>query len=98
MLFMCQGKAKPGLSTDDQQKVLGLFASWKPPAGIEVKQHYISATGGDFVVVETDSVAALIEATALWAPFVVYEVTPIVAVADGVGSIQRAEATRRNLI
>lgn len=98
MLFMCQGKAKPGLSPDDQQKVIGLFATWQPPAGMDIKAHYVSATGGDFVIVETDSVATLIEATALWAPFVVYEVTPIVSVADGVGSIQRADATRRTLI
>lgn len=98
MLFMCQGKAKPGLSPEDQRKVLGLFATWQPPAGLEIKAHYVTATGGDFVVVETDSVATLIEATALWAPFVVYEVTPIVAVADGVLSIQRAEEKRRTLI
>jgi hypothetical protein len=98
MLFMCQGKAKPGLSPEDQQKVVGLFAAWRPPAGLEIKAHYVSATGGDFVVVETDSVTALLEATALWAPYVVYEVTPIIAVADGVGSIRRADETRRALV
>jgi hypothetical protein len=98
MLFMCQGKARPGLSVEDQQKVLQLFASWKPPAGIEIKAHYLGAAGGDYVIVETSSVEALIEATSIWAPFVVYEVTPIVEAQLGVAGVTRADELRRSLL
>jgi len=98
MLFMCQGKPQPGLAAEEQKKALELFAAWKPPAGLEIKAHYLAASGGDFVVVETDSVATLIEATATWAPFVAYEVTPIVVVQDGVGGLARGEQARSKLI
>jgi hypothetical protein len=98
MLFMCAGKARPGLSMEDRQKVLQLFRSWVPPAGLEIKGHYVNATGGDYVLVETDSVEPIIEATAMWAPFVEYEVTPIIAVQDGIGRLARAEETRRALL
>ena len=98
MLFMCQGTMKPGLSVDERQKVLQLFATWTPPAGLEIKAHYVSAAGGDYVIVETTSAEVLIEATAIWAPFVSYEVTPILAAQDAVGGIRRAEDTRRTLI
>lgn len=98
MLFMCQGTAKPGLSTEQRQQVLRLFAAWTPPPGLEIKGHYVSASGGDFVIVETASVECLIEATATWAPFVDYVVTPIVAAQDGVGGIERAEAARPALL
>ena len=60
MLFMCAGKARPGLSMEDRQKVLQLFRSWVPPAGLEIKGHYVNATGGDYVLVETDSVEPII--------------------------------------
>jgi hypothetical protein len=98
MLFMCHGTPRPGLTSEDRQKVLQIFTGWRPPAGMEIKAHYVSATGCDYVVVETESVNALIEATAMWAPYVSYEVAPIVAVADGVGSIERAEVARRALV
>jgi hypothetical protein len=98
MLFMCQGTIKAGLAADERQKVLRLFAGWKPPAGLEIKAHYVSAAGSDYVIVETTSAEALIEATAIWAPFVSYEVTPITAAQDAVGVIKRAEDSRRTLL
>lgn len=98
MLFMCQGRPKPGLSPDDQSRALRLFAGWAPPQGLEVRAHYAAAGGGDFVIVETDSVEALIEATAAWAPFLSYEVTPIVAVREGVGGLARACEARAKIL
>ena len=98
MLFMCQGTTRPGLSADERQKVLQLFAGWTPPAGLDIKAHYVSAEGTDYVIVETTSAATLIEATAIWAPFVSYAVTPIVAAQDAVAEIKRAEDKRRTLI
>jgi hypothetical protein len=98
MLFMCQGKPQPGLSQEQRQKGLQLFGAWQPPAGMTIQAHYVSATGGDYIVVETDSVEVLIEAIATWAPFVVYEVTPIAAVQQGVERIARADTVRAQLI
>jgi hypothetical protein len=98
MLFMCHGTTKPGLTVDERQKVLQLFAAWVPPAGLAIQAHYVSPSGEDYVVVDTASVDVLIEATAIWAPFVDYEVTPIVAAQDAVIGIQRAEEKRRTLI
>lgn len=98
MLFMCQGTPRAGLSIDDRQKVLQLFAAWVPPAGIAIEAHYLTAEGGDLVIVETGSIDALLEATAIWAPFVDYRVTPIVEATTGAESIARAESTRRTLI
>jgi hypothetical protein len=72
MLFMCHGKPKPGLTTEDRRQVLKLFAGWQPPAALQIKGHWIAADGSDYVVVETDSVACLIEATGIWAPYVDY--------------------------
>jgi hypothetical protein len=98
MLFMCQGTAREGLSPQQRQQVLQLFAGWTPPPGLEIKAHYVSAEGGDFVVVETTSAEALLEATALWAPFVAYRVTPIIEAPAGVASLTRAETTRQTLL
>lgn len=98
MLFMCQGRPRPGLTQDDQKKALDLFRSWQPPAGLEIRAHYLGATGGDFIVIETDSLGALVEAVAIWAPFVTYEVTPIVAVQEGIECVARAESARTKLI
>jgi hypothetical protein len=98
MLFMCQGRPKPGLAPEDQQRAIQLFGAWTPPAGLQIRAHYAAANGGDYVIIETDSVEALIEATATWAPFLTYEVIPIVAVQEGVGSLSRAFTTRASLI
>ena len=98
MLFMCHGKPKPVLSTDDRRQVLKLFAGWQPPAAMQIKAHWVAADGTDFVVVETDSVAALIEATGIWAPYIEYDVTPIAEAAEAVGGIARAEDVRSAIL
>jgi hypothetical protein len=98
MLFMCAGKARSGLTSEDRQNVLKLFQTWTPPSGIEIKAHYATASGGDYVIVEASSVEPIIEATAMWAPFIDYDVTPIIAIREGVGGLVRAEATRTALL
>jgi len=98
MLFMCHGKPRPGLTAEDRRQALQLFGSWQPPAGMEIRAHYVAATGGDFIVVETASAEVLLEAIATWAPFVDYEVTPIVDVRSGVERIAHADTVRTQLI
>ena len=98
MLFMCHGKARPGQSAEDRQKVLRIFAGWTPPAEMKIQAHYVDACGNDYVVVETSSAEALIEATSVWAPFIDYTVTPIVAAPSAVERIRSAESTRQQLL
>lgn len=98
MLFMCHGTPKPGLTVEDRRKVVELFRAWTPPAGLDIKAHYVDATGGDYVIVETSTAEALLEATAMWAPYVEYAITPLIAVTSAVERIASAEQTRQQLL
>ena len=98
MLFMCHGRSRPGLSAEDRQKVVRIFEGWTPPAEMKIVAHYVDPCGSDFVVVETTSAEALLEATAIWAPYVDYTVTPVVAAASAVERIRSAEQTRQQLL
>ncbi len=90
MLFMCHGEARPGLTESELRRALQAFEGWKPPAGIEIKAHYVAAGAGDFVVIETSSASALIEAAATWAPFLNYRFYPIAEVGEGASRLKRA--------
>jgi hypothetical protein len=90
MLFMCHGEPRPGLTESELRRALQVFAGWKPPAGLEIKAHYVAAGGGDFIVVETSSAQVLIEAAAVWAPFLSYRFYPIAEVGEGANLLKRA--------
>ena len=98
MLFMFGGRPRVGLGEADQQRALAVFRAWKAPDGLAIKAHYVTATGGDFVIAETTSVEAMIEAVSAWAPFQTYEVSPIVEVSEGTGSIARAVEARLQIL
>ena len=98
MLFMFTGRPRAGLAEADQQRALGVFRGWTPPSGMTIKAHYVAATGGDFVIVETSSVEAMIEAVAVWAPFITYEVVPIVEASDGAASMARGVTIRTQIV
>jgi hypothetical protein len=98
MLFMCRGQAKPGLSIEDRQKVVQLFGAFTPPAGVQIQAHWVDTNGGDYVVIETSSAEALLEATAIWAPFIDYTVTPIMPATAAVERIQSAEQVRQQIL
>jgi hypothetical protein len=90
MLFMCHGRPRENLSEAEVQRALRVFSSWTPPAGVEIRAHYAAASGGDFVVIETDSAAALLEAASVWRPFLHYTFEPIVPVSEGASAIGKA--------
>ena len=98
MLFMFRGEPKPGMSEEEQKRALQVFRGWKPPAGMTVKAHYLGVSGGDYVIVEADSVEVMIEAVANWAPFVNYTADPIVEVTQGVGALDRAVSARAAIV
>lgn len=98
MLFMCRGQARPGLSAEDRRKVVQIFRGFTPPAGMQIQAHWVDTSGGDYVVIETASAEALLEATAVWAPYIEYTVTPIMPAPAAVERIESAEQTRLQLL
>lgn len=91
-----QGEARAvgGGSAEDRAHLRG----WTPPADLRIQAHYVDTSGGDYVVIETTSAEALLEATSIWAPFIDYTVTPIVVAPTAVERIRSAEQTRSQLL
>lgn len=96
MQFMCIGKWR-GLGEDGQQRMLAVYEGWKPPKGLQILQHWVTPSGGDFVVVEVESPEALGEGIANWAPFIDYEVYPISPIGDAFPGLKRAMLERADL-
>jgi hypothetical protein len=94
MLFQVSYKGKPSGKEADDKRVLQVFSKWTPPAGIEIKCHYIRPDGGGFLVIEANSVTPLIEAIAPYATYLEYEVTPIADAGEAVPALGRAYAWR----
>jgi hypothetical protein len=81
-----------------QRRVLDVFAKWAPPTTMTIHQFLSRVDGGGaFMVVETDNPADLIGATSKFAPFIAYEVCPVVDIADAVGAAQEAIAFRESI-
>ena len=94
MLFHLSYRPRPNLDEAGAKRALELFLKWKPPAGSEIKAHYARPDGGGFAVVEANSLAPLIEATAVWEVFFDQEVVPVMDMAEAVPAIQRGIAWR----
>jgi hypothetical protein len=90
MLLEISYKSRANASEANDKRVMQLFGKWKPPAGLEVKAHYLRADGSGFLIVEADSAAPLLEANAVYSTWLEYEVTPIVDISEAVPAIDRA--------
>ena len=74
---------------------LKLFTEWQPPQGLEFKAFYSWAnSNGGIAIAEVSSAAALLEATAAFAPYLSFEAVPIVEQTEAVGLFQRSIAFR----
>ncbi len=64
---------------ESTQRALEVFAKWQPAAGTTFHQFVgrLDAEGG-FAVVETDNPAELLDATAKFAPYNIFQVYPVV--------------------
>lgn len=85
MLFVVQ------YDVNDSRTGLSRFVNWAPPAGFEFKAHYTRADDkGGFAIVETGTVALLLEATASFSDVMDFTVTPVMDIQEAVPIMQKA--------
>jgi hypothetical protein len=85
MLFADIYTFKEDLSEENQKRVVQVFTSWAPPAGVEFKAHYEFADGsGGIVIMEVSTAAALYEGNVAFSPFMHFRVEPLVDIKEGV--------------
>lgn len=80
------------------QRALQLFSKWEPPAGATFHQFVgrVDAEGG-FAVVETDNPAELLDGTAKFAPFNVFQIHPVVDIGDWAQTAQAGADFRSSI-
>ncbi len=96
MLFMCHGVWRD-LDEDDQQRMLDVYQTWSPPAGLTIQGQWVTPDGQDFVLVEADSVEVVSEGAANWAPFIDYTIHAIATAEAALPAIARAVAARAKM-
>lgn len=95
MLFAGIYTFKEDRSEESQKRVVQVFANWRPPAGYEIKAHYVLADGsGGVVIAETSAAAAAYEAAAAFTPFMHFRVAPVLDVTESVPITTRVSAWR----
>lgn len=71
------------------RRALQLFSKWQPPDGSTFHQFVGRIDGeGGFAVVETDDPAELLDGTSKFAPFNLFQLYPVVDMADWARSAQ----------
>jgi hypothetical protein len=89
MSFLRNGSAAENEAA--QRRLLDVYSSWKPPAGMTFQQFLTRCDGGGgFAVVETDNAADLIDATSKFGAYIDYQIHPVVEIADGIEAAQEA--------
>ncbi len=95
MLFVAMYHTRAGSSEETERRSLQLFANWQPPQGFAFRAHYSRADGrGGIAIVETDSAAAMLEATAPFATFFDFETVPVLDITEAVGILGRVDEWR----
>lgn len=70
-------------SEEAERRSLEVFQVWQAPAGAEFQGFYGFADGsGGVALIEADSAQALARTTAPWAPWLRFEVTPIIPIEE----------------
>jgi hypothetical protein len=83
---------------EDLRRALELFSKWQPPAGSTFHQFVGRIDGeGGFAVVETDDPAELLEGTAKFAPFNVFQLHPVVDMTDWAQAVQQGVDWRASI-
>lgn len=95
MLFASIYTFREDYGEETGRRVLQVFANWKPPAGYEIKAHYVLADGsGGVVIAEASAAAAAYEAAAAFTPFMHFRVAPVLDVTESVPIATRVLAWR----
>ena len=93
MLFAAIYTPRGTVTEESQKRSLQLFTNWQPP--FEFKANYTRGDGkGGISIIESDSVEAVIEGIAPWAPFFEFDVTPVMPIEDALPALQRANDWR----
>ena len=78
---------------EGDKRSLQLFMSWEPP--IEFSAHWARADGdGGIAIFEAESAAQVLEGLAPWAPWLKFDVIPIVPIEDAVPILMGINAWR----
>ena len=82
-------------SEDAEERSLGVFAEWTPPAGAEFQGFYAFAdSSGGVAIIDVDSAATLARTTAPFVPWMTFTATPIIPIEEGAGIGAEAAAFR----
>ena len=89
MLFQVNYTTRSGGSAQQNEasakRSLALFGKWSPPAGMEIKSFYARADGkGGTVIVETNSVEALLDGPTKFSAINEFEIVPILDITTAV--------------
>ncbi len=83
MLFATVYTSRGEGSEEAAKRVQQIYSQWKPPAGVEIKAFYSMADGsGGIVISEATTAAQILEAISPFAPYMEYNVTPIVVIGE----------------
>ncbi len=101
MKFVVSWTARPGSDPEanlqSSDSLLRAFGSWTPPAAWTISEFLTRADGrGGLLICETDDLASIDAAVAQFLPWLDYEVTPVVDIADGVGNLAAGMAWARS--
>ncbi|MGB3484714.1 MAG: DUF3303 family protein [Mycobacterium sp.] len=75
-----------------------LFSKWQPPQGTTFHQFVgrVDGTGG-YAVIETDDLAGILEGVSQFNPLNVFDVHPVVDMADWMAATQKGVAFRESI-
>jgi len=80
------------------RRALELFSKWQQPAGTTFHQFVGRLDGeGGFAVVETENPAELLDATAKFVPFNVFQIHPVVDMDDWAQAAQQGVEFRESI-
>lgn len=69
------------------------FLAWTPPSGYTIEHHWARADGmGGLLIVESDSAATLLEASAPFSDILDIEFVPLIDIGDAVPILQGAQS------
>jgi hypothetical protein len=100
MKFVVAWTARPGsdprANVESSDSLLRAFGSWTPPAEWTISEFLTRVDGkGGLLICETDDLASIDRAVAQYLPWLDSEVTPVVDIVDGVGSLAAGTAWAR---
>ena len=81
-----------------EKRSMEVFSKWTPPEGVRFHQFLARLdTGGGYAVVESDNPTLVAEAPAKFAPWFVFEVTPVLDMTEAVTIAQEAIDFRESI-